>query len=287
MPQCTVVDTFPTFLAVWQRVQEESSDAQIEHWLNDYMVHWPELLEKQQKDYAEQGVDWRVIARERIFPFLSERLPAMAKAHRSLLTCLQPAYRTAQKALGVDFDVVCVIHVGIGMGAWATAYEGKRACLFGLENMAELGWTGKEELTGVMHHELSHLLHAEWREKAGQPGGTGPFWDLYEEGFARRCEQGIVGKPVTHEHSPEEMAWLRENRAWLAGEFLRAVGAGEPVNRFFGSWYEIRGKRQTGYFLGHEVIREWERTMGLKEMGVLPSDMVDRRVHETLRSFAP
>ena len=54
----------------------------------------------------------------------------------------------------------------------------------------------------------------------------------------------------------EWVDWCRTNRSWLAAEFLRRVEAGESVRPFFGSWYDLQGYKQTGYFLGHELIKE-------------------------------
>jgi hypothetical protein len=65
------------------------------------------------------------------------------------------------------------------------------------------------------------------------------------------------------------LRWCQENRDWLASEFLRAVGEEESVRRFFGSWYEIKGWSQSGYFLGCELIKRLEQRMELKEIALL------------------
>ena len=83
MTKFEIIDTFPAFLAYWKKVQNEPVDVQIKTWALDYMSQWPELLKKQQDDYASDNEDWRQIACERIFPFLSDRLPAMQEAHES------------------------------------------------------------------------------------------------------------------------------------------------------------------------------------------------------------
>jgi len=49
------------------------------------------------------------------------------------------------------------------------------------------------------------------------------------------------------------------------------VETGDPVSPFFGSWFEICGKSQTGYFLGHEVIVELENRLSLREIALLDS----------------
>jgi hypothetical protein len=68
MFRCKVIDTFPAFLTFWDRFRGEPLDAQIEAWSTEYMAHWPELLDRQVASYASDGLDWRQIAREKVFP---------------------------------------------------------------------------------------------------------------------------------------------------------------------------------------------------------------------------
>jgi hypothetical protein len=56
---------------------------------------------------------------------------------------------------------------------------------------------------------------------------------------------------------------------WLAMEFLNRIERQEQAKEFLGSWFSIQGKKQTGYFLGHEFIRALEKTRGLKETALL------------------
>jgi hypothetical protein len=55
----------------------------------------------------------------------------------------------------------------------------------------------------------------------------------------------------------------------LAREFLIRLEKHVSVNDFFGSWFNIQGKSQTGYFLGHELVAELEKTCTLMEIAVL------------------
>jgi len=289
MPQCNIIDTFPVFVRFWEKAQGESLETQVELWLTDYMSQWPELLAKQQKNYAEQGVEWRAVARERVFPSLAERLPLMIEARQGLLGCIEPVHQRSEKTLGLDFDVVFVIYVGIGCGAgWATFLLGLPACLFGLENIAECGWVGQETLAALTAHEVGHLLHQQWRSIGGLTSGKGPFWQLYEEGFAQRCEHIIMGRKTWHQenHQKKWLMWCDENRAWLAVEFLRAADQGKSARPFFGSWYDIEGRRQCGYFLGHEVIREWQGEIDLKDIALLSWEEVQRRARNSLEKIA-
>ena len=56
---------------------------------------------------------------------------------------------------------------------------------------------------------------------------------------------------------------------WLAAEFLRRVDQGEDMRPFFGSWFDLRGKKQTGYFLGHELIARLQQRMSLRDVALL------------------
>jgi len=287
-----VLDTFPAFEEYWRSVRSKPVEVQIDRWEQDYMSRWPELLEKQVRTYSLDGVDWRQIARTRIFPELPKRLHRMRRLHRNLLRTLPAAWSTTKRTLNLDFPVRFVIYVGIGVGAgWATQYGGRRACLFGLENAAEIAAGGHGGMSGAVSHEVAHLAHDEWGIRCGLRGieqPRGPLWQLYEEGFAteceRRSEQSLRFRLRTGR--PDWLSWCTAHRAWLAAKFLRDVKARRSLRPFFASWYSIRGRIECGYFLGMEVVRQWTRFASLKEVATLPEPIVRRRVKSTLRGMA-
>lgn len=276
---CEFVDTFPTFLTYWADAQHKPLADQIESWATRYMAQWPELLAKQIEDYSMQNLDWRQIAQEKVFPYLTERLPAMQQAYQNLLELCEPIYSRAQQVLAFDSKAIFVIYVGIGCGAgWATTFRDSPAILFGLESIAECGWSDTAAITGLIAHEVGHLVHRYWREQHGKPIGSGPWWQLYEEGFAQNCESLILGSETWHQASEGEwLDWCQSNKGWLATEFLRTADAGKPISSFFGSWLDIRGKSETGYFLGYKVITELEKRFSLKEIALLENIEVHLR----------
>ncbi len=274
MSNVRVIDTFPAFLTYWAKVQGKPLDEQIEGWATDYMSLWPELLARQIEDYSSQNLDWRQIAREKVFPYLTERLPAMQQAHQNLLELCEPIYSRAQQALAFDSKANLVIYVGIGCGAgWVTPFRGLPAILFGLENIAESDWSAPETITGLVAHEIGHLAHYYWRAQDGKAIGSGPWWQLYEEGFAQHCESLILDSDTWHQASGGNddnwLDWCQSHKGWLAAEFVRTVDAGKPVSLFFGSWFEICGQSETGYFLGCEAIKELEKRFNLIEIALL------------------
>ncbi|MDO8585685.1 MAG: hypothetical protein Q7T82_01470 [Armatimonadota bacterium] len=290
MASSTIIDTYPAFAQFWGQAKNEPVDRQIDLWLQDYMSHWPELVEKQINCHAGRGYDWRQVARERIFPFLDQREAGMADARENLLRCVAPVGRTAQEVFGSDLDLVFVLYVGIGCGAgWAASYSGKPAVLFGLEKIAKLNWTALETVEALTAHELGHILHLHLRGEAGEPEAAGDFAALYGEGVAKRSEELILGESRHYEtlyHKDDWLKWCTDNRAWLAAEFLRKVDQGEPTNVFFGDWFKVRDHSQCGYFLGLEVVRAWEENLSFQAIVVMPPDKVNTRVRDTLQEMA-
>jgi len=289
LPECRTVDSFPSFLECWQTIESEAVEEQVAAWLADFAARWPELAAALEQAYAEDGLEWRSVLQTRVFPHLPERLPTMARARGMLLECAERVCRKAQKTLGLDFDVVFVV-LAIGYGGWATTYEGARACLLGLDTIAECGWADAAPLSGLIAHELGHLIHQQWRADAGLTNGEGPLWQLYEEGFAQRCEHLALGHATWHMQEPQEdwLQWCQQHRSWLAGEFLRTIAVSEPAYAFFGSWpeYHVQGRHQCGYFLGHEVVAEWEREAGICGIALMRPDSTYGCVRQTLERMA-
>jgi hypothetical protein len=272
MFESNILDTFPSFLAFWKEAQDLSLDDQIEMWASVYMAQWPELLEKQIQSYSDGGYDWRRVAREKVIPFWEERMPSMKRAHHNLLRVCAPVHKRAHEALDYERALSFVIYVGIGCGAgWATTYQGNAAVLCGLENIAEEGWEGAAVLRGMIGHEIGHLWHFGQRAQVELPSGKGPWWDLYTEGLAQRCEQIIAGGESWHmaAQSKDWLSWCEQEKQWLAREFVRVVEEGGDIRVFFGSWFEVRGYKQTGYFLGCEAIRLLEARMTLGGIAVI------------------
>ncbi len=292
MARIQVIDTFSRFQKVWRGLRLRPREQQIDGWAREYLRPWPDLLTQQIDNYRREGVDWRSVARRRIFPYLSQRVPSMERIRGNLVREIPVAVRKIDALLGIDFPLRCVIYVGIGCGAgWATQFRGTPAILFGLENAAELGWTDRSTARALITHELAHLVHARWRSRSRKSpieGRRGPWWNLYVEGYATQCELRIGGTGRHHSvnDGPSWLPWCRENRRWLAREFLRTVDARRSTRRFFGSWYPLRGQIETGYFLGSEVVRDWERTASLRTIALRELPKIRREARASLEQMA-
>jgi len=289
MERCGILDTYQDFLAYWMRASFKNLDEQIKLWQTFYMKKYSELLNKQVQNYEEENMDWREVAKK-IFPKLPQRFQLLRTARNNILGICESIYMKASKMLKLNFSILFVIYVGVGCGAgWATTYNGKPAVLLGLENIAEEKWHTKNKLEGLISHEIGHLAHMKWRnewekfEKAEQD----PLFQLYSEGFAQRCEHKILGRETWHMAQDKEwLVWCEQNKSWLAKEFLRRLEKQVSVNDFFGSWFNIQGRKQTGYFLGHAFIRELEKTYGLKEIALFNAEKVRALGIQYLKSIS-
>ena len=274
---CKIVDTYPDFLAYWMHARSKNVNDQIILWRTSYMEKYAELLDKQVKNYEEENVDWKEVARK-IFPLLRNRLKLMRQAKDNILVLCKAVFAKASERLALDFDIVFVIYVGVGCGAgWATTYKGKAAVLLGLENIAEQKWHTKNKLKGLIAHEIGHLAHMSWRNEweIFEKAEKDPLFQLYSEGFAQRCEHVILGRETWHMTQDKEwLPWCEEHKSWLAKEFLKRLEIQASVNDFFGSWFNIQGKIQTGYFLGHAFIRALEKTNSLRKIALFSIDEV-------------
>lgn len=280
-----IIDTFPAFEAYWAKAQSKPMDEQIELWANEYMSAWPELLERQIEDYSEQNLDWKEIARERIFSRLKDRLPAIRQARKNLLDLCPVVCSKAERDLGFHTNPYLVIYVGLGCGAgWVTTFRDRYSILFGLENIAECGWCDVESIIGLISHEMGHVVHYQLRVQNEKRFGSDAWWQLYTEGFAQECEARINHSSHQETQDSDWLTWCRANKSRLAAEFLKAADEGKPVNTFFGSWFEIEGRSETGYFLGHEVIQALEANISFREIALLDDfEKCSREILETMK----
>ncbi len=292
MRNLILLDTFPEFLKFWKRAKNKNIKEQIGLWEKDYMSKFPELFEKQKRDYEEQGINWREIAEKRIFPFIDKNIKGIRETHELLIKILPEIYKksvkTSEQIFDIEFPLNCVIYVGIGCGAgWVTDYENKISIFFGIENIVECGWTDEESLSGLIAHEIGHVVHRILRKKFNEKWEQNPYFQLYYEGFAQRFVELVFNKPFFYQAKGDNK-WLEfceNNKKFLAKEFLEFASQGKPLNIFFGSWFNIKGHKETGYFLGTLVIKVLEQKYNLKQIAVMNEKEIKEDVQFSLLSL--
>jgi hypothetical protein len=80
--------------------------------------------------------------------------------------------------------------------------------------------------------------------------------------------------------------WCQANRRWLAAEYLKRATSGDDLRPFFGSWHDLNGRKQTGYYLGRELIVALESQLAFREVAEItdPEEQVRRLVVEMAES---
>ncbi|MHB9031567.1 MAG: hypothetical protein ACYC6L_00825 [Anaerolineae bacterium] len=286
---CSVIDTIPAFIAYWAANRRKEAQSQLDAWAGRYMASWPDLLKLQLDAYAEDGLDWRQAAAAHVLPVLDKSMPEIFAAHQILTACAPTVVACARARLPGFFPVTLVYYVGVGLGAgWAAYLEGRPAILYGLENIAACRWANALAISGLTAHEYAHLWHMERRRERGLSRAPEPWWSLYEEGLAAFIENYVLGRPSWHMQSaqPGWLAWCRSHRAWLAGEYLRYQKEGLPITPFYGTWYNLGGYQQTGYFLGHELIARFAAEMPLEMLALWNAEEIKARTRQGLIELA-
>ena len=92
MVDSIIIDTFDSFLRYWTTVKDKNINDQIDSWISNYLVEWPDLARQSIQSYEEENYKWRKIAEEKVFPFISDRIPRMEETRNNLLRCINPIY---------------------------------------------------------------------------------------------------------------------------------------------------------------------------------------------------
>ena len=114
------------------------------------------------------------------------------------------------------------------------------------------------------------------------------LWQLYEEGFATRAEREFEGLAAFRVRTgdPRWLPWCESHRRWLAPKFMEDVKDRRSMRAYFGSWYNIKGHIETGYYLGAEGIPEWRRQGSFESGAVVPEMAVRSMAWKPLREMA-
>ncbi len=199
-----------------------------------------------------------------------------------------------QKFSDIFYDKLwLILYISCGCGAgWAYEYREDPAVYLGLDMIAYLKWLSESEIKGLIVHELCHLLNMKLQNTTPREFSrmeNNPYFLLYSEGFAMRCEHRVMGGELWRIASNKSwISWCRRNLNYLAKLYLEYAGKGLPVNIFYGSFYNIRGYSQTGYFLGHEAIKylEQKENMELTEIAKLHYEDILYYMEKALRELS-
>jgi hypothetical protein len=264
-----------------------SLSEQIAAWQAYYDLFAPDLPPRLYAHYREVEGGWYAIAESHIFPKLPRLLAPIETALTNLHTIIPAVNARTSLVLPLARPPVVVGYVGLGNGAgWATVWRGQPAILVGLENVANLGWESTGALEGLLAHESGHLFMMQIRGDI-EAMAEDPYLALYSEGFAQHCEHLIMGRESWHCSSQNGwLQWCMAHERDLARMYLDALNNREEWRKFFGSWFDVEGWRQTGYFLGCRFVCEQSRDHGLVDLAAWTEDRIREVVGQFLKANA-
>lgn len=259
MTEINLIDTFTGFSNVWKAVADRDVETQLNAWQEYYSKKYPFIYDLIVNDYEADKADWRTIARDRIFPLIGKKFDEIILAHAVAEDTILEVQELVSDMIKDKMRPIYIIIIGLGNGAgWAAALHDKPAVIIGLENVVDLGWHTKDAMKGLILHEVGHIYQRMARLDNMQTQGTGPFWRLYEEGFAQYFEYNILGSKKAHQSTGQKgwEKWCSKNLKYLARRFLSDIGSQKGTRNFFASWYNIDGWKETGYFLGEYIMEK-------------------------------
>ncbi|MBO4832245.1 MAG: hypothetical protein J5569_07290 [Oscillospiraceae bacterium] len=218
-----------------------------------------ELCERDVRECIDGGLSWE-----------NDYLPVLDAAYRetgqrekaleSFRLVTDGLDERISSRFGKTLDTEIVIYLGLCNGAgWVTGLNGRTAVLLGIEKIVELGWTGTDDMYGLILHELGHV----WQDRYGvlsrslDDPGDSFLWQLFTEGVAMVFEQETVGD--TGYYHQDRNGWACWCEGHL-GELIRDFEADRRTmtrtdQRYFGDWASYHGRPDTGYYLGARLVR--------------------------------
>lgn len=203
---------------------------------------------------------------------------AVALTLQQNLTCLFDA----------EPDIMILLYLGLCNGAgWATTLGGKDAVLIGIEKLYELQWTSREDLQGLLFHEIGHLWHKAYRapRPKWQSRRRKAVLQVYDEGIAMVCEQLLADdETFFHQNKYGWLTWCTAHDAEIKQEYLLRLRRQKSVQDFFGDWVTFQGKSDVGYYLGCRFVRSLLRDMTLPQAAALPYPKLQNKLYEFLKA---
>lgn len=286
-----IINTFEDFKNCFANNLNLSTEEKIKLWEECYISKYPELQHKCKSDYEDNGYHWRDIAENMVFNRTKDDFSKMIIAYENILEIMTGINEKAAPVFNVDLDINIVLYCGLlNSAGWVDEYNGKRAILYGIDKIAELGWHTMDKLKPLLSHELCHVVHFELRGEDTLPSDIEEnkynegIWRIYTEGFAQFFQQKLLNKEADSRGIEwEGICGLNEDR--LKKLYLEALNDSEKgTNDFFGDWFQVLGLNDTGYFLGKQMIKRLKNNYNFVDIAKLSFPSIDKEVIDYLES---
>lgn len=185
--------------------------------------------------------------------------PLRNKAHNSFAAATKNLSNTIYDKFGKSLDVDIVFYLGLCNGAgWASEYNGQKTVFLGIEKIMELNLCSKEDMCGLIYHELGHIYHGQYGvlDRTFDSSSDTFLWQLFQEGIAMYFEQRLVGDfDYYHQDKNGWKDWCDAHFDEIKADFSRDLNGMTFSNqRYFGDWVSYNGHGDTGYYLGCRFV---------------------------------
>ena len=252
-----IIDTSTDFLSVFNdgRFNLDNWEIYIDKWIPGAK----ELCLSDMEDCINTGFSWN----EDYLPVLNAVLTDNEKrgeAVRAFYAVSEHLEERIVEVFGKSVDADIVLYIGLCNGAgWVTRIEEKITVLLGIEKIIELDWCNKDDMTGLIVHELGHVFQAQYGSLYHNSNSmTEKFlWQLFTEGIAMVFEQEIVGDAeYFHQDRNGWKEWCDKNIELIKNSFFRDLGEmTQESQHYFGDWVRFEGHPDVGYYLGARFVR--------------------------------
>ena len=252
-----IIDTSIGFQSVF-----DDGQFNLDNW-GIYIDKWvpdaKELCLSDVKECINAGYSWE----EDYLPVLNAVYTNNQKCDEAVRTFCEisgPLDEKITKIFGKSIDADIVLYIGLCNGAgWVTKIHEKTIVLLGIEKIIELDWCSKDDMAGLIVHELGHVYQAQYGSLYHKDDSMAEkfLWQLFTEGVARVFEQEIVGD-VEYYHQDKNgwKEWCDQNYELIKHSFCRDMTImTQESQRYFGDWVDFEGHADVGYYLGARFVR--------------------------------
>lgn len=243
------------------------------------------LKEKVEKDYYDCLAD-KSEYNEIILPVLNGiyvNKESAEKAHNSFLEATKNLPERIKQKFNIDLDVTVILYLGLCNAAgWATSIEDNKVILLGLEKIVELEWCSKEDMAGLIYHELGHIYHSLFeKKKLIYSKKERSVQQLYREGVAMVFEQTVCDdENFFHQNKNDWLDWCQNNEDLIKKEYLKRLNHNSSIQDFFGDWCSFMNYSDVGYYLGAVFVRDMMKDYSLEQIAKMSIKNVTKQFYK-------
>lgn len=186
--------------------------------------------------------------------------------HKSKIKDVQNNFKELTKGLDQKIkshfhkkiDATIILYLGLCNGAgWVKEHNKKTYVLLGIEKIIELSWGNKDDMIGLIYHELGHVYQKQYGilERPFLCKYDEMLWQLFIEGIAMIFEQKLLdNENYYHQNKNGWLAYMSANLKELKSDFDHDL-ADHKNDRYFGDWCSYHGFGDAGYYLGSKFVK--------------------------------